>query len=83
MVADPFMGSGSVGVAALKLGRRFLGNDLNPEAVAIAEKRLRERAAPDAPDAAGPQRRARPTRDDAAPDEAAQADLLGAIADRR
>jgi hypothetical protein len=41
-VADPFMGSGSVGVAALKAGRRFLGNDLNPEAVRLAATRLRE-----------------------------------------
>jgi len=41
LVADPFMGSGSVGVAALKLGRRFAGNDLNPEAVKAAETRLR------------------------------------------
>ena len=42
LVADPFMGSGSVGVAAIKLGRRFLGNDLNPEAVEISARRLRE-----------------------------------------
>jgi site-specific DNA-methyltransferase (adenine-specific) len=42
VVADPFMGSGSVGVAAVTLGRRFLGNDLNPEAVQIASRRLRE-----------------------------------------
>jgi len=42
VVADPFMGSGSVGVAAARLGRRFLGNDLNPEAVRIAAQRLRE-----------------------------------------
>ena len=41
-VADPFMGSGSVGVAALKAGRRFLGNDLNPEAVRLCATRLRE-----------------------------------------
>src|ERR671921_45381 len=40
VVADPFMGSGSVGVAAMRLGRRFLGNDLNPEAVRIAAQRL-------------------------------------------
>ena len=40
LVADPFMGSGSVGVAALKRGRRFAGNDLNPEAVKIAGQRL-------------------------------------------
>jgi len=45
VVADPFMGSGSVGVAALRLGRRFLGNDLNPEAVQIAAQRLRQPAA--------------------------------------
>jgi site-specific DNA-methyltransferase (adenine-specific) len=41
-VADPFMGSGSVGVAAMRTGRRFLGNDLNPEAVLLSAKRLRE-----------------------------------------
>ena len=41
-IADPFMGSGSVGVATLQAGRRFLGNDLNPEAVRLAAARLRE-----------------------------------------
>jgi site-specific DNA-methyltransferase (adenine-specific) len=40
LVADPFMGSGSVGVAAVRLGRTFFGNDLNPEAVRIAGERL-------------------------------------------
>jgi site-specific DNA-methyltransferase (adenine-specific) len=40
LVADPFMGSGSVGVAALQRGCRFLGNDLNPEAVQFARQRL-------------------------------------------
>jgi site-specific DNA-methyltransferase (adenine-specific) len=52
VVCDPFMGSGSVGMAAVRLGRRFLGNDLNPEAVRIAAQRLREfgegRVPPDA-----------------------------------
>jgi len=42
VVCDPFMGSGSVGVAALRTQRRFLGNDLNAEAVKIAAKRLAE-----------------------------------------
>jgi site-specific DNA-methyltransferase (adenine-specific) len=42
VVADPFMGSGSVGVAALRAGRRFLGNDLNPDAVRLAASRLQE-----------------------------------------
>jgi site-specific DNA-methyltransferase (adenine-specific) len=41
IVIDPFMGSGSVGVAAARLGRRFLGTDLNPGAVRIASDRLR------------------------------------------
>ena len=41
-VADPFMGSGSAGVAALRLGRRFLGNDLNADAVRLTASRLRE-----------------------------------------
>jgi site-specific DNA-methyltransferase (adenine-specific) len=41
IVADPFMGSGSVGVAALGTGRRFLGTDLNPEAVRLSAERLR------------------------------------------
>jgi site-specific DNA-methyltransferase (adenine-specific) len=40
VVADPFIGSGSVGEAALRLGRRFLGTDLNPEAVAWSARRL-------------------------------------------
>ena len=42
VVADPFMGSGSAGVAALRLGRRFLGNDLNADAVRLTATRLRE-----------------------------------------
>jgi site-specific DNA-methyltransferase (adenine-specific) len=42
IVADPFMGSGSVGVAAPKAGRRFLGNDVNLEAVRLSARRLRE-----------------------------------------
>jgi site-specific DNA-methyltransferase (adenine-specific) len=42
LVIDPFMGSGSTGVAATSLGRNFLGNDLSPTALALAEQRLRE-----------------------------------------
>jgi len=42
VVVDPFMGSGSVGVAAASHGRMFLGNDLCTEAVDIARGRLRE-----------------------------------------
>lgn len=40
LVADPFMGSGSVGVAALNLGRDFLGNDICAQAVEVAHERL-------------------------------------------
>jgi site-specific DNA-methyltransferase (adenine-specific) len=42
LVADPFMGSGSVGIAALKTGRRFIGGDLNSEAVRLTADRLRQ-----------------------------------------
>jgi site-specific DNA-methyltransferase (adenine-specific) len=42
VVADPFMGSGSVGVAALKLSRRFLGNDVSDAALARARSRFAE-----------------------------------------
>ena len=42
LVIDPFMGSGSVGVAAMTLGRGFLGNDLCTEAVDITRARLRD-----------------------------------------
>lgn len=40
LVVDPFMGSGSVGEAALTLGRRFMGNDLCEEAVSVSRNRL-------------------------------------------
>jgi site-specific DNA-methyltransferase (adenine-specific) len=40
LVIDPFMGSGSVGVAALRLTRRFMGNDSCEEAVNVARARL-------------------------------------------
>ena len=40
LVADPFMGSGSVGVAALGAGRTFRGTDLNPAAVRLTADRL-------------------------------------------
>lgn len=40
LVADPFMGSGSTGVAALTIGRRFIGNDLCDEALRVTGERL-------------------------------------------
>jgi site-specific DNA-methyltransferase (adenine-specific) len=50
LVGDPFMGSGSVGVAALRAGRRFRGTDLNPEAVRLTADRLRQFGEGHAPD---------------------------------
>ena len=39
-VIDPFCGAGFVGCAAERLGRKFIGNDLNAEAVAITKNRI-------------------------------------------
>jgi site-specific DNA-methyltransferase (adenine-specific) len=39
-VLDPFCGSGTALVAARQLGRRWLGIDANPQAIAISRKRL-------------------------------------------
>jgi site-specific DNA-methyltransferase (adenine-specific) len=39
-VADFFAGSGTVGAAALELGRRFLLVDSNPDAVGVMVRRL-------------------------------------------
>lgn len=39
-VLDPFMGSGSTGVAALNEGFKFVGIELNPEYMEIAKARL-------------------------------------------
>lgn len=41
IVLDPFFGSGTTGVVALKNGRDFIGIELNPEYIELAEKRLR------------------------------------------
>jgi DNA modification methylase len=40
IVLDPFMGSGTVAVVALKNNRDFVGIDLNPEYIRISEKRI-------------------------------------------
>lgn len=39
-VLDPFFGSGTTGVVAQRLGRRFIGVELNPEFAAAAERRI-------------------------------------------
>ena len=40
LVLDPFAGAATVGLVALKTGRRFVGIELNPVYVEMAEKRI-------------------------------------------
>jgi DNA modification methylase len=40
LILDPFIGSGTSGLVALKLDRRFVGIELNPSYLQIAERRL-------------------------------------------
>jgi site-specific DNA-methyltransferase (adenine-specific) len=39
-VLDPFMGSGTTGVACVQLGRSFIGVEIDPTYYAIAQKRI-------------------------------------------
>jgi len=40
LIFDPFIGSGTTAVAALKLGRHFYGCDISPEYVKLANERI-------------------------------------------
>ncbi len=40
LLLDPFCGSGTTAVVALKLGRRFLGIELNPDYIQLATQRI-------------------------------------------
>jgi hypothetical protein len=40
VIRDPFSGSGTTGVAAIREGWRFLGWQMNPEYAAIARRRI-------------------------------------------
>ena len=40
VVLDPFMGSGSTAIAALQSGRKYIGYEIDPEYVKLAEKRI-------------------------------------------
>lgn len=42
LVADPFCGSSSTGVAALTHGRRYYGTDISPDALAISNERFKK-----------------------------------------
>lgn len=44
VVLDPFMGSGTTGVAAVQTGRKFVGMEVNPEIFEIARRRIEEAA---------------------------------------
>jgi site-specific DNA-methyltransferase (adenine-specific) len=81
LVLDPFMGSGTTGVAAVRAGRRFVGYDTETAYVEISEERIRgERelrmhdggAASDPPPV--PRKRSRPPR----PNKAGDADFVAA-----
>lgn len=43
-VLDPFTGSGTTGLVALRLGRNFVGIELNPEYVKMATRRIQDDA---------------------------------------
>ena len=42
LVLDPFMGSGTTAVAAIRTGRRYVGYDTDPSYIEIAEQRVAE-----------------------------------------
>jgi DNA modification methylase len=41
VVLDPFLGAGTTAVVAQRLGREWVGCELNPDYAAIAEERIR------------------------------------------
>lgn len=60
VVLDPFAGSGSAAIAAVRTRRHFVGYDLNAEYLAIAEARLeREQTRPDGAVERAPRQRKR------------------------
>ncbi len=44
LIADPMMGSGTTGVAAIQLGRRFIGVEIDPHYFDVALRRIRDAA---------------------------------------
>jgi DNA modification methylase len=43
-VLDPFMGTGTTAAVAKRMGRRFIGIDINPRYVELARERVRAAA---------------------------------------
>jgi site-specific DNA-methyltransferase (adenine-specific) len=41
-IYDPFMGSGSFGVACINTGRKYIGSEMKPEYFEIACKRIEQ-----------------------------------------
>lgn len=41
IVLDPFFGAGTTGLVALKLNRKFIGIEINPDYIKIAKRRLK------------------------------------------
>jgi len=41
-ILDPFMGSGTTGVACVRLGRRFIGIEIDPGYFETAKKRIKD-----------------------------------------
>ena len=41
VILDPFFGSGTTGVVSVQEGRQYVGIDLNPEYIPLAQKRIR------------------------------------------
>lgn len=42
IVLDPFMGSGTTGIACLQTGRKFIGAEINPDYFEAACRRIEE-----------------------------------------
>ena len=42
IVLDPLMGSGTTAVVARRLGRKYIGFELNPDYIDICRKRLKQ-----------------------------------------
>lgn len=40
IIYDPFLGSGTTAVAAERLGRKWVGSEINPQYVAVSERRI-------------------------------------------
>ncbi|MFH1613037.1 MAG: DNA methyltransferase, partial [bacterium] len=41
IILDPFMGSGTTAIAALKSDRKYVGYDISQEYIDLAEKRIK------------------------------------------